>query len=111
MKSNNSDARGAQGPTLVRLWRIARRPVETPRRDTKQQRRIRIERAVQLIVRTRCDTRTACRAVGLHDHAAAYEVRRICDVRGIPRRRWWGTPLLYPKTAEPHPDHVKPRAR
>jgi hypothetical protein len=86
-----------------RRWRIPPRPpqrdqtrVDSPRQRARQ-RRIRIERAVCLIARAGCSTRAACRRVGL-DYAAATEVCRLCDERGIARRHRWGTP--YPKTIE-----------
>jgi len=100
-----------------RPWRIPPRThaqglarVDTARQLARQ-RRIRIERAVCLIARAGCNTRAACRNVGLSASISdENEVRRLCDARNIPRRHWrGGTP--YPKTLEgDYPVYVKPRA-
>ena len=71
-----------------------------------------LERAVFLIARVGCSTRSACRNVGLPVSSLSdqNEVRRLCDARNIPRRHHWGMP--YPKTIEgDYPVYVKPRAK
>jgi hypothetical protein len=65
-----------------------------------RQRRIRIERAVMAVARNKISAVLACRNVGLTDRAAASEVRRVCDMRGFPRRFQWGV-LPVCKTHEP----------
>ena len=95
---------------ITPLPRIAR--VDSPRKIAQRQHRIRIERAVFLIARVGCSTRSACRNVGLPVSSLSdqNEVRRLCDARNIPRRHHWGMP--YPKTIEgDYPVYVKPRAK
>jgi hypothetical protein len=87
--SNMPAAREAQAPTpKFRPWRILR-PVVSPRRDTKQQFRIRVERAVAAIARSRgcLSMKAACRHVGLDASKADKIVAQLCDERGIARRR------------------------
>lgn len=96
-----------QTPSSVRLLRY----VEAARiADTRF--RIRCERAVMMIAKTGCDTRAACRAVGLRGRGASkaeVEVKALCDERGIPRRYFWGVPAWNWNTETPHPAIVKSR--
>jgi hypothetical protein len=61
-------------------------------RIAEAQLRIRIERAVMIVARTRADVAPTCRSVGLHSGEAHRMVRALCDQRGIPRRFYWGFP-------------------
>jgi hypothetical protein len=61
-------------------------------RISEKQFRIRIERAVTIVVRTGSDVAPACRSVGLHNMEAHKVVRALCDERKIPRRFYWGYP-------------------
>jgi hypothetical protein len=109
------DSRTAQDrhhKVFSRPWRIPPRTnaPESPRRIARRQYRIRIERAVCLIARVGCNTRAACRSVGLPVSSISdqKEVRRLCDARNIPRRHRWGSP--YPKTIEgDYPVILKPK--
>ena len=96
---------------VPRRFQVARPPNDSPRSEEHRRYRIKIEKAVRL-VRTGSTVRPACRSVGLHTGADFAEVTRLCDKRGIPRRRWWGTPLAFWKTQTPNPVHVmKSRGR
>jgi hypothetical protein len=88
----------------IRRFQIVRHSL---RAEAYQQHRIKIERAVRL-VRTGSAVRAALRSVGLKRFADWEEVARICDQRGIPRRRGWGMPLAIWKTQTPNPAHVLP---
>jgi hypothetical protein len=48
-----------------------------------------------------------CRSVGLHSMEAHRVVRALCDVRGIPRRYFWGYPTW--QTSTPQPVTVRSR--
>jgi len=85
----------------IRRFQIVR---HQPRAEAYRQYRIKIEKAVRA-VRTGSAVRAACRAVGLKRWAVE-EVARICDQRGIPRRRGWGMPLSIWKTQTPNPARV-----
>jgi hypothetical protein len=95
---------------VPRRFQVVRPPNDTPRSEEHRRYRIKIEKAVRL-VRTGSTVRPACRSVGLHDYADFKEVTRLCDKRGIPRRRWWGTPLAFWKTTTPNPAHVMKKSR
>lgn len=123
----------APGSNIVRHrpWRIPRTPAppikESEHRDrpprrkphlwreveaariAEKQFKIRVERAVMVIARTICDTRAACRAVGLHGAGAECAVKALCDSRGIPRRYFWGVPHPTGKAQSPYPAIVKSR--
>jgi hypothetical protein len=130
----------APGSNIVRrrLWRIERTPAPTTSPATESDRgserhesqarerrllrqaeaariaetqfKIRCERAVMVIARTGCDTRVACRSVGLHGGTKAeVTVKALCDARNIPRRYWWGVPHWNWKTQAPYPAIVKSR--
>jgi hypothetical protein len=58
-----------------------------PRQIARRQRRIRIERAVNLIGRTKCGVAVAARTVGLGSDAMR-ELYDTLDFRKIPRKRW-----------------------
>jgi hypothetical protein len=78
-------------------------------RIAEKQFKVRVERAVMVIARTICDTRVACRAVGLRSSKAELAVKALCDQRGIPRRYFWGVPHPNGKTQAPYPAIVKSR--
>jgi hypothetical protein len=136
MTTNAPDAHEAQAPPQTfrhRRWRIPLRPAVAPpikeseHRDRQPRRKphlwreveaariaekqfkIRVERAVMVIARTICDTRAACRAVGLHGAGAECAVKALCDSRGIPRRYFWGVPHPTGKAQSPYPATVKSR--
>jgi hypothetical protein len=103
---------GAPAPassTPRRRSRIEPTPLSDVERASRRTRRIRILRAVAMIGRSKVGVAVACRVVGLHDDWRATEdVRGLLDVRQIPRRRKWGTPLAVPHTQEPVPEIVLP---
>jgi hypothetical protein len=98
-----------------RLFRIPRRPAIpyelSPHRIAARQRRVRIERAVNLIGRTKCGTKVAARAVGLRSRDEMQELYDALDDRKIPRKRKWGGPLRVPHTLECCEAYVEPRTR
>ncbi|MGA7994786.1 MAG: hypothetical protein WCA28_07730 [Bradyrhizobium sp.] len=89
---------GQSAPRRYRPWRIHRpiAPLTIPAPPTAAQLatqfNIRIERAICAIARSGTNTRAACRSVGLIGSEAERIVRRLCDDRAIPRKRYFGGP-------------------
>ena len=82
---------GAEAPApspRPRRYRIERvsLPPDSPERAARRARRIKLERAVNLIARTKCPCAVAGRAVGIfNDRDAMYELYELCDRKGISR--------------------------
>ncbi len=95
MSTHTDERTGAQGRSTPwpRTWRNIR-PTAPPKNppspeqiaaQIKKQFAVRIERAIGIIAREHIPTRAACRRVGLIGSTAEAEVKRLCDVRGVPR--------------------------
>jgi hypothetical protein len=94
--SHTPDGAPAPAPsTHRRRFHFEPRPIDPALRK----RRIRLERAINLIGRSKCSVSVALRACGLdHDRDAREDVANLLDRKGIPRIRKGVRPVRLPAT-------------